>query len=250
MASTGRNPARKRGLQYLRARYYDASTGRFGVQDSYLGQISDPLSLNRYLYCLSDPLNWRDSTGHRRENIILDALRSGRSLQSALDEKLAYYGDSAAKARLSKNQANAQKLLGKAKHKCLLSTSKIYDLLRSGASASAVLQARKEAEWRRLEVWKVYCQNASYLRNTKLDGIYAEPLVYIRNELMMQQAHDTLRVLGIMLAPVPYVGGVITAVDIGLYIYEANYDGAAGSVADGITAKTITDIVLVTLRSV
>ena len=52
------------GLQYLRARYYDAESGRFGVQDSYLGQTSDPLSLNRYLYCLSDPLNWLDPDGH------------------------------------------------------------------------------------------------------------------------------------------------------------------------------------------
>lgn len=34
-----------------------------GVQDSYLGQLADPLSLNRYLYCLSDPLNWIDSDG-------------------------------------------------------------------------------------------------------------------------------------------------------------------------------------------
>jgi RHS repeat-associated protein len=64
MASTGRNPTRKRGLQYLRARYYDAESGRFGVQDSYLGQTSDPLSLNRYLYCLSDPLNLIDPSGY------------------------------------------------------------------------------------------------------------------------------------------------------------------------------------------
>ena len=52
------------GLQYLRARYYDTKSGRFGVQDSYLGQLADPLSLNRYLYCLSDPLNLIDPSGH------------------------------------------------------------------------------------------------------------------------------------------------------------------------------------------
>lgn len=52
------------GLQYLRARYYDTESGRFGVQDSYLGQLADPLSLNRYLYCLSDPLNLIDPSGH------------------------------------------------------------------------------------------------------------------------------------------------------------------------------------------
>lgn len=52
------------GLQYLRARYYDTSAGRFEVQDSYLGTIVNPLSLNRYLYCLSDPLNLIDPSGY------------------------------------------------------------------------------------------------------------------------------------------------------------------------------------------
>ena len=52
------------GLQYLRARYYDTESGRFGVQDSYLGQAVEPLTLNRYLYCLSDPLNPIDPSGH------------------------------------------------------------------------------------------------------------------------------------------------------------------------------------------
>ena len=51
------------GLQCLRARYYDTESGRFGVQDSYLGQTSDPLTLNRYLYCLSDPLSLIDPSG-------------------------------------------------------------------------------------------------------------------------------------------------------------------------------------------
>ena len=38
------------GLQYLRARYYDSKTGRFTSEDTYLGEITDPLSRNLYLY--------------------------------------------------------------------------------------------------------------------------------------------------------------------------------------------------------
>ena len=54
----------KTGLTYLRFRYYEASTSTFGVQDTYLGNIFSPLTLNRYLYCLSNPVNYVDPTGH------------------------------------------------------------------------------------------------------------------------------------------------------------------------------------------
>ena len=39
--------------QYLRARYYDTDTADFLTEDSYLGKINDPLSLNRYSYVKS-----------------------------------------------------------------------------------------------------------------------------------------------------------------------------------------------------
>ena len=36
------------GLEFLRARYYNAKQGRFFQEDTYLGNIADPLTLNRY----------------------------------------------------------------------------------------------------------------------------------------------------------------------------------------------------------
>ena len=50
--------------QYLRARYYDVVTGSFLTEDSYLGTISEPLTLNRYNYCISSPLNYVDPSGN------------------------------------------------------------------------------------------------------------------------------------------------------------------------------------------
>ncbi len=52
------------GLTYLRARYYDPTSARFGVADTYRGNTFDPITLNRYLYCASDPVNHVDPTGH------------------------------------------------------------------------------------------------------------------------------------------------------------------------------------------
>ncbi len=52
------------GLVYLRFRHYDPEMGRFGVADTYLGDAFDPITLNRYLYCASDPVNHVDPTGH------------------------------------------------------------------------------------------------------------------------------------------------------------------------------------------
>ena len=49
---------------YLRARYYNPTTADFMTEDSYLGNISDPLTLNRYSYVKASPLNYIDPSGH------------------------------------------------------------------------------------------------------------------------------------------------------------------------------------------
>uniref|UniRef100_UPI0026EDE47E EndoU domain-containing protein n=2 Tax=Enterocloster clostridioformis TaxID=1531 RepID=UPI0026EDE47E len=48
---------------YLRARYYSVKTAGFISEDSYLGDITDPLTLNRYNYVKSSPLNYIDPSG-------------------------------------------------------------------------------------------------------------------------------------------------------------------------------------------
>ena len=50
--------------QYLRARYYDMVKGNFLTEDSYLGDIRKPLTLNRYSYCIGNPLFYDDPSGH------------------------------------------------------------------------------------------------------------------------------------------------------------------------------------------
>jgi RHS repeat-associated protein len=49
---------------YLRARNYDARLGRFLSQDTWAGDVSRPLTLNRYIYALGNPVNYLDPTGH------------------------------------------------------------------------------------------------------------------------------------------------------------------------------------------
>ena len=52
------------GQEYLRARWYDATTGRFGSLDSFFGDVQDPQSLHKYLYTADDPTNLIDSSGN------------------------------------------------------------------------------------------------------------------------------------------------------------------------------------------
>ena len=50
--------------QYLRARYYSVVTANFLTEDSYLGSINEPLTLNRYNYCISSYPNYEDPSGN------------------------------------------------------------------------------------------------------------------------------------------------------------------------------------------
>ncbi|WP_379138279.1 RHS repeat-associated core domain-containing protein [Paenibacillus sp. sgz500958] len=53
------------GLYYLRARYYDPSVGRFLNEDTYEGQIDNPLTLNLYTYAHNNPLMFIDPSGNK-----------------------------------------------------------------------------------------------------------------------------------------------------------------------------------------
>jgi RHS repeat-associated protein len=51
------------GQQYLRARWYEATAGRFNRMDPFFGNLHDPLSLHKYNYAHLDPVNGTDPTG-------------------------------------------------------------------------------------------------------------------------------------------------------------------------------------------
>ncbi|MBW7476076.1 DUF3238 domain-containing protein [Paenibacillus oenotherae] len=57
-------------LQYLRARWYNPSDGRFVSEDTYEGQIDNPLSLNLYTYVSNNPLIFTDPSGHMQESDV------------------------------------------------------------------------------------------------------------------------------------------------------------------------------------
>ncbi len=50
-------------MQYLRARWYDADTGRLNRSDDFGGNMQAPQSLHKYLYVHGDPIQGVDPTG-------------------------------------------------------------------------------------------------------------------------------------------------------------------------------------------
>jgi RHS repeat-associated protein len=67
---------------YLRARYYNPTVGRFGVQDQQDGTPNDPLSLHKYAYCQNNPVNGVDPSG----NETLVGLTLSMAIASGLED--------------------------------------------------------------------------------------------------------------------------------------------------------------------
>ena len=55
------------GLQYLRQRHYSPETGTFTSQDTNEGDLTNPLSQNRYIYAENDPVNGNDPGGDKKK---------------------------------------------------------------------------------------------------------------------------------------------------------------------------------------
>jgi RHS repeat-associated protein len=75
------------GLLYLRARYYDPATGRFLSRDAYAASDQIPLSLNKYLYALANPVNDTDPSGNEtlEEEAIAEDIEAEEEKQDAAE---------------------------------------------------------------------------------------------------------------------------------------------------------------------
>ena len=61
---TGKELDEETGLYDYGARHYDARVGRFVSADTVDPNLANPQSLNRYSYCLNNPLRYIDPNGH------------------------------------------------------------------------------------------------------------------------------------------------------------------------------------------
>ncbi|MFA5293018.1 MAG: RHS repeat-associated core domain-containing protein [Phycisphaerae bacterium] len=60
---TGQYLDSETGMYYLRARQYSPYLARFTGRDLLMGDVNEPLTLHRYLYCQNDPIDWIDPSG-------------------------------------------------------------------------------------------------------------------------------------------------------------------------------------------
>jgi len=74
---TGKPVSQTTGLYYEYQRWYDPSIGRFISQDPLAGHLSDPQSLNPYVYTESTPTTYTDPTS-QSEYFHVDRPVSGR----------------------------------------------------------------------------------------------------------------------------------------------------------------------------
>lgn len=72
------------GLIDMNGRFYDPQLGRFLSPDPYVQDITNPQNLNRYSYCLNNPLKYTDPTGEFFHIIIGAAIGGAVNLISGL----------------------------------------------------------------------------------------------------------------------------------------------------------------------
>ncbi|MDL2302252.1 hypothetical protein LJC58_07850, partial [Lachnospiraceae bacterium OttesenSCG-928-D06] len=90
--------------QYLRTRYYYVVTGSFLTEDSYLGEIKEPLTLKRYAYCVASPLNYWDPSGYvKTATIIQRNNRVGHLVQRDYTPKVIRPNDNTTQSILNEN---------------------------------------------------------------------------------------------------------------------------------------------------
>jgi RHS repeat-associated protein len=73
------------GDYYLRQRFYDTSSGRFGRMDTYHGVLSSPVTLNKYVYGNANPINYTDPSGYFSKFEVMAAFVISNILWNAIN---------------------------------------------------------------------------------------------------------------------------------------------------------------------
>ena len=82
---TGQVYDKETGDYYYNARYYSPDEGRFLTADTYRGEFEEPLSLHLYAYCVNNPVNYTDPSGHKRLKVGVNNFSSTLSHSSKYD---------------------------------------------------------------------------------------------------------------------------------------------------------------------
>lgn len=67
-------------LYYYNARYYDFKTGRFLTRDMVKEDITLPQTLNKYVYCMNNPLKYTDPTGNSAQDAVEEIFESLKNI--------------------------------------------------------------------------------------------------------------------------------------------------------------------------
>ncbi len=194
------------GLTYLRARYYDPASARFGVADTYRGNTFDPITLNRYLYCASDPVNHVDPSGHLTlaQRQILDRRTYGKAITNSVGYNMTRQNKSA--KEVLRQQREKQKATALSKIRFVL-----------GGRVSSGSPSRGSSG----KIWAQRLQHDYHKRYCELN-----PRI-MNNEVSRASNHLTLDILGFV---VPVVPDALNAL---LYALEGDNESAISS---GISA--------------
>ena len=79
------------GMFYAKARFYDPAAKRFVAMDPVKGNVTDPMSLVPYIYCVDNPLKYVDPLGLLKvDNITINSAVEGNVLNRNFSSKDTY----------------------------------------------------------------------------------------------------------------------------------------------------------------
>ena len=161
---------RETGLYYLQARYYNPEWGRFLNADNFGGDTGSLLSHNVFAYCMNNPVNLSDPSGHFIQFLIPVAILVVRVVSVAITINSAYtackniynaYQEGGASAALRQSGTEALDFTGK-KFTAPLKLVKKSEKLLKDITTIGGKNLKKARNWDKV--------NDSYLKEKGIDA--------------------------------------------------------------------------------
>ena len=235
----------KTGLQYLRARYYNAENGTFTTEDSDLGTTENPLTRNRYDYTTNNPLNYSDPTGHSLWSRIKSTAKKAAKAVKSVGKKIVNTAKKVVKTvvntakKAAKTIVNAVKGVAKTAKNAAKHAKQTYQSVKNRVTSSSTYQkiTSRGSQFIRSVSNGVHKIGKTY---TSFKSYVSERTAEIRSEVVRHMCTTTNRItdkLGkVDWNAVKKVAIGITAVTVSGLVVAATGGLAAGAVLAALPA--------------